>query len=164
MNEAGNQTVMLEETGIVIAIECNYAIIEIQARSACDHCNMDDSCGTSVLSSLFSKRRNNVRLINHLNLSEGDMAVIGINESVLLSAAILAYMFPLIVMITFAIIINLSGFNDNIDFSFSLLGLFFGIRIINRIMKNKDHQKKDIILLRKINRPTNELLVQFIDE
>lgn len=157
MNEAENQTVMLEETGTVVAIEGDYAIIEIQARSACDHCNMDDSCGTSVLSSLFSKRRNNVHLINHLNLSEGDMAVIGINESVLLSAAILAYMFPLILMITFAVIINLSGFNDNVDFAFSLLGLFFGMQIINHIMKNKDHQKKDIILLRKINRQANKL-------
>ena len=45
-----------------------------------------------------------------------------------------------------------------------LLGLFFGMQIINRIMKNKDHQKKDIILLRRINRPANELLVKFVDE
>ncbi len=157
MNEVENQTVMLEETGTVVAIDGNYAIIEIQARSACDHCNMDDSCGTSVLSSLFSKRRNKVHLINHLNLSEGDMAIIGINESVILSAAILAYMFPLILMITFAVIINLLGFNDTVDFAFSLLGLLFGMQIINHIMKNKDHQKKDIILLRKINRSANKL-------
>lgn len=169
MNEATIiETAMLEETGTVVAVEGGYAVIETQARSACGHCNVGDSCGTSVLAGLFSKRRNKVRLKNHLNLSEGDMAVIGINESVLLSTAVLAYMLPLILMITFAVIASLSGFGDDINFGFSLLGLFAGMHITNRIMGNKDYQAREIVLLRHVdergNEPSKEQLVAFVDK
>jgi len=153
MTEAGMiEASMIEETGVVIATEGRYAVIEIQARSACGHCNVGDSCGTSVLASLFSKRRNRVRLINHLGLSAGDRAVVGINESVLLVTAVLAYMLPLILMITLAIVASLSGFSDDINFAFSLLGLFAGMLITNRIMGNKDYEAREIVLLRNADR------------
>jgi sigma-E factor negative regulatory protein RseC len=183
MHKSGNETTptevamieaaMIEEQGTVIAIEGRYAVIEIQARSACGHCTAGDSCGTSVLASLFSKRRNRVRLINHLDLSQGDTAVVGINESVLLTTAVLAYMLPLILMITLAVTADLSGLSDDINFAFSLLGLFAGMLITNRIMGNKDYEAREIVLLRNandriINEPnanepnTNELRIPFV--
>jgi len=151
MNEAIQQPVMLEETGTVIALEGAYAVIETQPRSACGHCNVGDSCGTSVLAGLFSKRRNKVRLINHLQLNKGDTAVIGINESVLLSTAVLAYMLPLILMIAFAVSASAMGAADEINFLFSMMGLFVGMQITNRIMGDRECQSREIVLLRKVN-------------
>lgn len=169
MNEETNRATvtdatMIEETGTVVAIEGSYAVIETQARSACGHCSVGDSCGTSVLVSLFSKRRNRVRLKNHLNLAEGDMAVIGINESVLLSTAVLAYMLPLILMIAFAVIASLSGFGDDINFAFSLIGLFAGMHVTNRIMGNKDYQAREIVLIRQVDSRADEAFVEFADK
>ncbi len=157
MNEVMSESSMLEETGLVIAVEDRFAVIETQQRSACGHCGVSDSCGTSVLAGLFKKRRHTVRLLNHLNLTVGDSAVIGINESVLLSTAVIAYMLPLVMMIALAVTINLLGFGDNISFIFSMLGLFLGMQISNRIMGNKDFQSREIVLLRH----ANESVVQF---
>jgi len=165
MNEMLNETAMLEESGMVVAIEGSYAVIEIQRVSACGQCNVGDSCGTSVLAGLFSGRSNQVRLLNHLGLSVGDTAVIGINQSVLLITAVLAYMLPLILMIAFSVIANLSMLSDGINFIFSLLGLFVGMQITNRIMRDKEYQTQEIVLLRNadktVNKQASEQLVSF---
>lgn len=158
MNELNGQPGMLEETGQVVAIEGRYAVIETQRRSACGQCHVGDDCGTSVLAGLFSKRRNRVRLKNHLNLSVGDVAVIGINESVLLSTAVLAYMLPLVLMILLAMFASLAGLGDNISFIASMLGLFVGMQVTNRIMGKKDYQTREIVLLRNANEPLVRLV------
>jgi len=150
---------MLEETGRVIAVEGRYAVIETQQRSACGHCNVGDSCGTSVLAGLFSRRRNRVRLVNHLDLQVGDQAVVGINESVLLSTAILAYLLPLLLMLGFAVTTDLLGYGDQVSFASSMLGLFAGMQITNRIMGKRDFQSREIRLLRN----ANESPVRFTD-
>lgn len=160
MSDRVTETAMLEETGKVVAIEGRYAVIETQQRSACGHCNVGDSCGTSVLAGLFSKRRNRVRLENHLNLSVGDQAVIGINESVLLSTAMMAYLLPLLMMITLTVISSLSGFGDGINFLVGMLGLFGGMMISNRIMGDKDYQAREIVLLRS----ASQSIIQFTDK
>lgn len=153
MNEMINETPMLEETGKVIALQGRYAIIETQQRTACGQCNVGNRCGTSILAGLFGTRRHKVRLINHLGLMEGDLAVIGINESLLLFTAVMAYMLPLLLMIAPAVISSLYGFDDSISFMVSLIGLFAGMQVSNRIMGNKDFQSREIILLRKSNEP-----------
>lgn len=162
MNEVIEETSMLEETGKVIAVEGGYVVIETQQRSACGQCNVGDSCGTSILAGLFKNRRHKVRLINRIGLSKGDLAVIGINESVLLSTAIMAYMLPLILMIIPAVITSLYGFGDGASFIFSLLGLFAGMQISNRIMGNKDFQSREIVLIRKSKEPVIQLLDKHI--
>lgn len=157
MSDSGTEITMLEETGKVVVIEGRYAVIETQQRSACGHCNVGDSCGTSVLAGLFSKRRNQVRLKNHLNLSIGDQAVIGINESILLSTAVMAYLLPLLMMITLTVMSSLSGFSDDINFVVGMLGLFSGMMITKRIMGDKDYQAREIVLLRS----ASQSIIQF---
>ena len=160
MNSERLENSMLEATGQVIAVEGDYAVIETEQRSACSSCGSGDSCGTSVLSGLFSKRRNRIRLLNHLNLAQGDMAVIGINESVLLTTAVMAYMLPLILMIAFSLLSHWMGFGDGISFVSSLSGLFVGMQVTNSIMDNKDYEQREIVLLRN----ANESLVMFDDK
>ena len=75
-----NTATLLEETGKVIAVNGAYAVIEMQQRSACGHCNQGDQCGTSMVAGLFSARRQRLHLMNHLALSVGDTAVVGISE------------------------------------------------------------------------------------
>lgn len=89
--------------------------------------------------------------MNHLNLSAGDTAVIGINESVLLTTAMLAYMLPLVMMIAFAVVINLQGFEDAISFMAGLVGLFTGMYLTNFLMARRHTPYREIVLLRKAN-------------
>lgn len=146
-----NNETMIEETGTVVSLEGAYAVIETQQRSACGHCNVGDSCGTSVLAGFFSRRRNTVKVLNHLGLTRGEQAVIGIDGSVLLGTAVLAYMLPLLLLIGFAVVSSLFGQTDDINFVAGMIGLFAGMQLSNRIMGDKDYQSKQIVLLRKAN-------------
>lgn len=148
MNNPDTQATMLEETGTVVALDGAYVLVDVQRRSACGHCNLGDNCGTSTLAGLFSQRRNRVRLKNHLHMKEGDRAVIGIHEGVLLSTAALAYMLPLLLMITLGASISLTGLGDGASFIAAVLGLFAGMHITNRIMGDRDYQAREIVLLR----------------
>ncbi len=139
---------LIEEIGRVVALDAEYVLIETQPRSSCGSCRMGDSCGTSALDGFFSERSSQVRLLNHLNLHVGDKAVIGINESVLLSTAAMAYILPLLLMIMVALIFSETGVADGISFIFSLLSLFIGMVISNRIMKRENFNSAEIILLR----------------
>ncbi len=151
-------TAMLEETGTVIEVTGSYAVIETQQRSACGQCSV--SCGTSVLAGLFKNRRQRVRLRNHLGLRAGDRAVIGINESVLVSTAVMAYMLPLVLMILAAALSHGMGFGDGVDFLASMSGLFIGMRLANRIMGHRDFQGREIVLLRN----ADEVIVNRFDQ
>ena len=86
--------------------------------------------------------------------------MIGINESVLLSTAVMAYLLPLLMMITLAVISSLSGFDDGINFIVGMLGLFSGMIISNRIMGDKDYQAREIVLLRSASQSS----IQFTDK
>ncbi len=144
----GMAEAIIEKKGKVVAIDGEYVVIETRPHSSCSHCGSSDSCGVSVLAGLFSRSRNHVRLLNHLDLKLGDQAVIGINELVLLSTAVMAYMLPLVIMILLAVVFDIAGFSDDINFIFSLLGLFVGLFISNHIMENKGFKSREIVLLR----------------
>jgi sigma-E factor negative regulatory protein RseC len=151
MNKSRVDMPMLEATGKVMAVDGEYVVVETRQRSACGHCSAGERCDVSVLSGLFSARRNQVRLSNHLNLSAGDIVVMGINESVLLTTAMMAYMLPLVMMIAFATVINLQGFEDAISFMAGLVGLFTGMQLSNFLMARRHTPYREIVLLRKAN-------------
>lgn len=138
---------MLEQTGTVIESDNKTALIETERRSACGQCSVGDSCGTSVIAGLFKQRSNCVRVSNCLHLQPGDRAVIGIPESVLLRAALWAYMVPLFFMIGFAMMTHLAGFHDGIVFISSLVGLFNGLYLSRLIRLRK--VSDEIVLLRR---------------
>lgn len=149
MSDMLDHVEMLEEVGEVVALEGAYAVIETQPRSACGHCSTGSSCGTSVLGKLFSQRRHQVRLRNDLDLSIGDRAVIGIEPSVMISTAVMAYILPLILMMGFALLVNtVIDTGDGVTFIASMLGLVSGIILSNRIMGGRDFESRDIVLLR----------------
>lgn len=118
---------MLEETGVVSAVDGEFAWVETQPKSACGHCTVSNGCGTSVLAKWFSPKKNQVRVVNHLNLQPGAVAVLGVPDDVLIKAAFIAYMLPLLAMISFAIAGSVSGMNNIFVVISSLLGLMTGL-------------------------------------
>jgi sigma-E factor negative regulatory protein RseC len=101
--------------------------VETQPKSACGHCTVSNGCGTSVLAKWYSPKKNQVRVVNHLNLQPGAAAVLGVADDVLIKAAFIAYMLPLLAMISFAIVGSVSGMNNIFVVISSLLGLMTGL-------------------------------------
>ena len=138
---------LLEHTGTVIESDANSALVETVRQSACGHCSAGHSCGTSVLAGLFKHRCHRVRVSHDLELRAGDTVVLGIPESALLRAAVLAYMVPLLMMIAFAMFATLAGLGDLIVFASSLAGLFTGLYLAGAIRAHK--VSDEIVLLHR---------------
>lgn len=139
---------MIEESGVVVEIDGDYILVETQPKSACGHCNVGDSCGTSVLAKWFTRKRNQVRVYNQLGLQAGDKAVVGVADDVLIKAAFITYMLPLLSMVSFAILGSAVSASDMVVTLFSILGLFIGLLSLSLLNKRSSADKYQASLIR----------------
>lgn len=93
---------MIEEVASVVAVDDDGAWVETRRRSACGHCESAAICGTSALAKLFGEGRNRLRIDDPLGLRPGDRVVIGIPDGTLVRASLIAYLLPLIALVSAA--------------------------------------------------------------
>ncbi len=94
---------MIEENATVVSCEGDRAVVETQQKAACGSCHSADSCGTSVISGLFKRKHNQLRVLNAIDAKPGERVVIGLQERALVNASLVAYLLPLFFMISFAL-------------------------------------------------------------
>lgn len=97
---------MIEEPATVILVNDGYALVETRQRPACGACASSGNCSTSVLSGLFKRRYNRLRVSNPIDARPGDRVIIGLQENTLLKVSFLAYLLPLACMILMAILMQ----------------------------------------------------------
>jgi sigma-E factor negative regulatory protein RseC len=95
---------MITETGKVIALKGQKAWVQTIRASACESCSVRNGCGQRVLASASSGRANQVLVDNHLGARVGDDVTVAIAESALLSASLLVYALPLLLMVMGAVL------------------------------------------------------------
>ena len=124
---------MIEETGVVVQVEGRYAWVETQSKSACGHCNVGENCGTSLLGKWFGRKRNRIQVCNHLDLQQGDFAVVGISNEMLIKASFLVYILPLMLMVTIATVFSQMQGTNAVVISGSLSGFLAGLFLVKRL-------------------------------
>jgi len=97
---------MIEESALVIACEEGFAIVETQAQAACGSCGSRTGCSTSVLSGLFKRRHNRLKVLNPIQATPGQQVVIGLQEQALVTFSLVAYLLPLLSMLLGAIVLQ----------------------------------------------------------
>ncbi|UZE95232.1 SoxR reducing system RseC family protein [Alkalimarinus alittae] len=93
---------MLEETGVVVAVEKGQAWVQTIRKSACSSCEAKSGCGQGVLARISDGKANQVLVSNTLNLKVGEDVLIGIPEDLLVKASVMVYLLPLLMMIAAA--------------------------------------------------------------
>lgn len=91
---------MLKEKAIVVAYENGIAKVQCHSKSACGSCRVKDACGTSALSELAGsqgKHQFDIPTITPLKI--GQQVEIGLPENALISATLLLYCLPLVVLL-----------------------------------------------------------------
>ena len=116
---------MLEELGTVVEVRDGVLRVETQSRSACSHCSKD-GCTTSVVSKLFSIKRNRFELENSLGALPGELVVIGIPDELLVQASVRAYLLPLLVMMLATAVGSAMGLDEGLQSLLALGGLAMG--------------------------------------
>ncbi|MEW8053052.1 MAG: SoxR reducing system RseC family protein [Candidatus Thiodiazotropha sp.] len=97
---------MIEESATVISADDGYAVVETQQSPACGACANASGCSTSVLSGLFKRRHNRLRVSNPIDAKPGQQVIIGLQENTLLKVSLLAYLLPLVSMFLVAILMQ----------------------------------------------------------
>jgi sigma-E factor negative regulatory protein RseC len=87
----------------VVACEEGFAIVETQAQAACGGCQAKSGCSTSVISGLFRRRRNRLKVLNPIQAVPGQQVIIGLQEQALVSISLVAYLLPLLSLLLGAI-------------------------------------------------------------
>lgn len=95
---------MIEENGIVERLEGDLALVRTERRSTCGGCRASGSCGTSLLDRMLGRRAVLLRAENRAGANAGDQVVVGVDESTLLRAAVLAYLLPMLALIVGAVL------------------------------------------------------------
>ncbi|WP_394200076.1 SoxR reducing system RseC family protein [Shewanella waksmanii] len=87
---------MMEEVAKVISQDnSGWVTVEVKVKNACNHCDNNESCGTSAVAKAFSPKVQTFALPSSERYLPGDLLKVGLPESVLLKAAALVYLLPL---------------------------------------------------------------------
>lgn len=90
---------MIEETGVVVSVQGDMAEVAGQPRTSCGGCAVNGACGTSLLTRYFGPKRFLLQAHNPIGAKPGERVIIGLPESALLEASVLAYLVPLAALI-----------------------------------------------------------------
>ncbi len=86
---------MMQEVAKVISWRSGWAVVEVEMKSACNHCSSSDSCGTSSVAKAFSPKKQVFSVPCEQACEAGELLQLGLPESVILKAAALVYIAPL---------------------------------------------------------------------
>jgi sigma-E factor negative regulatory protein RseC len=94
---------MLEEWGVVVTVDGDFAWVETRRASACGSCSSGAACGTSVLAKVLGQKPNQVRVRNTRAAQVGDRVLLGVQEQALVRGSLWLYLMPLGLMFAAAL-------------------------------------------------------------
>jgi sigma-E factor negative regulatory protein RseC len=130
---------MIHQQATVLAINGKHVEIEVQRQSSCGDCSLSKSCGVGALGRLLGRRDKLVITNNELNLKRGDHILLGIPERGLLSASLLVYGLPLLMLFVAAMIAH--SFTDSSELAVTVSAVvgFLGGLYLSSILVDKRH-------------------------
>ncbi|MEH6577613.1 MAG: SoxR reducing system RseC family protein [Amphritea sp.] len=144
---------MIEETGRVVEVNEEAVWVETIKQSACSTCSAQKGCGQSLLAKVGDGKRLRMRVDNpaYLAVDLDDQVVLGVGERSFLTASLVVYLVPLIVMFLFALIAQQQALAEPMVILFAAVGLCTGFmcsRYLSKIMGRSCNYKP--VLLRVI--------------
>ncbi len=88
---------MMEEVARVVACDKQgWLTVEVELKSSCKSCSSNESCGTSAVAQAFSSKTQQFSIQSERVCEAGELLKLGLPESVILKAAALVYLTPLL--------------------------------------------------------------------
>lgn len=146
---------MIEETAIITKKIGTSVMFEIERKTACGLCGQTRGCGNAKLGQLLGHAQQPAQAENPIDANVGDYVVVGIEEKVLLSAALYLYVIPLFGLLLGAALAQLFFQNDFYTILGCVVGLLFGLYIAKQYAQkdkkqfntaSKTHQPYAVVL------------------
>jgi len=137
---------MIEERALVMTVEGkadNLAKVRAERKSACDGCSLKAGCGQSALAKLSSGKCIELTVENVLHAKPGDIVLLSIPEQGLLTASLLVYLMPLVLMLAFSMLAkSYLGWQDGAVALTGVLALMLGFGLARRyIVSHSDDSR-----------------------
>lgn len=146
---------MLEEHGVVVKIENEFAWVQTQRRNACGSCHSQDSCGTASLSQVLGQKATQIKVINQLSARVGDKVIVGLEEQALLRGSLVIYFLPLLCLFAAAIFAEIWFQSEPLTIFFGISGLVAGLFWVRRITAQMaDNSRYQPVILRVTSTPS----------
>jgi len=94
---------VVEERALVLSVMGKTARVKTQRQSACNACELQSSCGQSLISKLASGHGIEMDVENRLVAKAGDVVLLAIPEEGLMKASVIMFLIPLLAMVVFAV-------------------------------------------------------------
>ena len=148
---------MIEEQATVLRVQDGRVQVEMQRKSACNHCELNRGCGTGAIGRLLGHRSKPLIIDSRLDLKPGDNIILGLPDSSFLKASLLIYGLPLFVLILASVIGHwiFSGSEAAVLLS-AILGFSGGLIGSSKISKAHYGQQFYPRVLKINNEPTNQ--------
>ncbi|RTE65829.1 transcriptional regulator [Amphritea opalescens] len=144
---------MLEENGRVVRVGSGSIWIEMIKQSACSSCSAQKGCGQSLLAKIGDGKRLEIQVDNphQIDVAVNDQVTLGVGERSFLTASLLVYMLPLMIMFVVAVGVELAGFSEPKVILSAILGLAGGFlltRFISGVISQNCSYRP--VLLRRV--------------
>lgn len=129
-----------------------WITVEVQVKNACGHCDNNESCGTSAVSKAFSPKVQCFSIPSDGQYVVGDLLKLGLPESVILKAAALVYLLPLMGLFAGAalasILNSLLGLatSDLVVIPFAFAGALLFWFAARRVAKRMENDSQPVII------------------
>jgi len=90
---------MIESVATVVAVGDTWAQVECRRKSACGHCQQQESCGVGAVAKAMPGRPQLLEIALTAPVHVGQQVRIGIPERSLLTSALLVYMVPVLFLL-----------------------------------------------------------------
>jgi len=97
---------MIKQIAVVTRVENDVAYVKTVRESTCGQCGVQKGCGTSVFSKVLGNKFSELTALSTIKVEEGDVVMLGLRESVLISSALKMYLFPLLMMFAGALVMT----------------------------------------------------------
>ncbi len=95
---------MIEEIGVIKAVDQDHIWVETQIKSTCGSCQAESNCGTGTVAKAFSPKTETLVLRCAEKARVGQRVRLGIPEQALLGASALMYLLPLFALVGSALL------------------------------------------------------------
>ena len=147
---------MIEEQAVVIQARGNHVEIQMQRQSTCNHCDLNQGCGTGAIGRMLGHRSKPLIIETSLPLKTGDQVVLGMPDSSFLRASLMIYGLPLLSLVCFASLAQmLFAGSEGLVLIFALAGLALGLIFSAKKAKSRFSSDFSPRILRINSEPTD---------
>lgn len=118
---------MIEQQARVVEVKGDQVWMSVERQSGCQHCSLNEGCGTGSLAKLIGFKSTQWVFANTLGLKCGDRVILAIPDKSYLLGSFLIYLLPLLTFFSAAVLAEVLWQLEWVTVVVSILGLVGGL-------------------------------------